>query len=295
VSILIAPIRQLFLALILFVAFSEARGAGLVSKGIAEVNGTRLYYEVSGEGVPLVFISGGGLLDCRAWDDQFETFAKLYKVIRYDIRGIGKSARPLKPFSHSHDLYALLQFLHVKKAHLVGLSFGGGIAMDFALEHPEMVTRLILAATGTSSDAKGKANLDSLAALTAVVKKDGFDKVIELILNSATFISPGNPSSLEKIRQIYFDNRDVFQSAFPVVRFWIPTVPQASGRLAEIRAPALVMIAENDSPEYKAITEKLALKISRAKRVVISGAAHIINLDKPKEFNQAVLGFLSGK
>lgn len=295
VSTLQANICRWLSILFLLVAFNQARGAEPVKKGMAEVNGTRLYYEVAGEGFPLVFISGGGLLDNRAWDNQFETFAKSFQVIRYDIRGIGKSARPLKPFSHSHDLYALLKFLQVKRAHIIGVSFGGGIALDFALEHPEMVDHLILAATGTSSDAKGEANLQSLAALAALVKKEGLARAIELILNTPSFISKGNSAALEKIRQIYLDNHDVFESAFPLVRFWNPTAPQVSQRLSEIRARALIMIAANDSPDYKAITERLALRIGRAKKVVIPGAAHVINLDKPEEFNQAVLKFLNEK
>src|ERR1044072_1308890 len=186
--------------LVLVAGVREARGAEPVKKGIAEVNGTRLYYEVAGEGFPLVLISGGGLLDCRAWDNQFETFAKSYQTIRYDIRGIGSSARPLKPFSHSHDLYMLLKFLQVKQANIIGLSFGGGIAVDFALEHPEMVNDLILAATGTSSDAKGKANLAGLATLAAMVKKDGLSRVVEVVLNTPSFISGGNAPGKEKIR-----------------------------------------------------------------------------------------------
>jgi pimeloyl-ACP methyl ester carboxylesterase len=290
-----AHICPWFLVLLFLVATVEARAAEPVKTGIAEVNGTRLYYEVVGEGSPLVLISGGGLLDCRAWDEQFEVFAKFYKVIRYDIRGIGKSARPAKPFSHSHDLYSLLKFLEVRKAHLLGLSFGGSIAVDFALEHPEMIDRLILAAAGTSSDAKDKENMQSLAALSTEVNKTGLAQVITLILNTPSFISKGNSRSQEIIRQIYLSNRDIFQSAFPLVRFWQPVTPQASKRLSDIRAPVLVMIAEQDSPDYRAITERLASGISHAKRVVILGAAHLINLDKPGEFNQAVLKFLSGK
>ena len=95
--------------------------------GIAKVNGTGLYYEAMGEGHPLVFISGGGSLDRRMWDDQFESFAKDYNVIRYDIRGIGKSEKPERPFSHADDLHALLEFLNIGKAHIMGLSFGGGV------------------------------------------------------------------------------------------------------------------------------------------------------------------------
>src|ERR1044071_4596306 len=128
------------------------------------VNGADLYYEAKGRGFPIVFVSGGGILDRRGWDEQFEVFSRHYRAIRYDVRGIGKSARPQTSFSHSEDLYALLRHLKIKRAHVVGLSVGGAIAIDFAIEHPEFVDRLILAASGLSSDAKSDANLQSLTA-----------------------------------------------------------------------------------------------------------------------------------
>ncbi|HEY7545582.1 MAG TPA: alpha/beta hydrolase [Blastocatellia bacterium] len=262
---------------------------------MASVNRTILYYEVMGEGFPLVLISGGGLMDRRGWDDQFETFAKYHKVIRYDIRGIGKSARPADTFSHSQDLYELLKFLKVEKAHILGLSFGGGIAVDFALEHPDMIDGLILASTGTSSDAKAEANLQSLSALSAIVKKEGLPHAIQLILSAPSFISSENSAAQEKIRQIYLDNSDVFETDFPLVRLWQPAEPAASERLSEIRARSLIMMGEQDSPAYKQITEQLASSIVGAKKVVISGAAHAIHLDKPKELNQVALDFLSKK
>lgn len=281
--------------LILLAAFNEVRGAESMKKGMAEVNGTSLYYEVMGKGFPLVFTSGGGTLDRRAWDNQFEIFAKNYQVIRYDIRGLGKSARPLKPFSHSRDLYALLKFLKVKKAHIISLSFSGAIAIDFALEHPEMVDHLILAATGTSVDAKSKANVDSLLSLSAMAKKEGLPRVIQFLLDLPFFISQENSAAREKIRQIYLDNRDMFESEFPLVRLWQPTEPPASERLSEIRARVLILLGENDHPAYKAITDKLVAGITGARKIVVPGGTHLLHLDKPKEFNQAVLEFLSKK
>jgi pimeloyl-ACP methyl ester carboxylesterase len=266
-----------------------------MKQGMASVNGTSLYYEVKGQGFPLVLISGGGSLDRRAWDNQFETFAKDYKVIRYDIRGIGKSARPREPFSHSRDLYALLKFLKVKKAHVIGLSFSGAIAIDFALEHPEMVERLILAATGTSEDAKSKANVDSVLALSAMARKEGLARTIQFIVDLPFFISQDNSAAKEKIRQIYLDNHDVFASEFPLVTLWQPPAPPASGRLSEISARTLVIEGENDHPSYREITDKLVSGIGGAERIVIPGGTHLLHLDKPQKFNQAVLEFLKKK
>ncbi len=123
---------------------SQAPNPLSVTTGFAEVNETRLYYELMGEGQPIVLIHGGAV-DRRMWDDQFQAFAEHYRVIRYDLRGSGKSEIPKKQFSNMEDLLHLLRFLNVDKAYLLGLSRGGGVAADFTLEHPEMVDALILA------------------------------------------------------------------------------------------------------------------------------------------------------
>ncbi len=117
------------------------------ASGVAEVNDTRLYYETAGQGHPLVFLHGGQL-DGRMWDDQWETFAKHFRVIRYDVRGFGRSAVRTKLYSAVDDLCALLKFLKVEKAYLVGLSLGGRIAIDFTLVHPEMVDALVPVGAG---------------------------------------------------------------------------------------------------------------------------------------------------
>src|SRR5262245_29742717 len=106
---------------------------------------TKLYYEVIGEGQPLVLVHSGGF-DRRIWDEQCAAFADRYQVIRYNVRGAGESPPPTKPYSDREDLHSLLQWLHLEKAHLLGLSSGGRIVLDFALAHPAMVDTLILVA-----------------------------------------------------------------------------------------------------------------------------------------------------
>ena len=113
-------------------------------QGFIEVNGTRLYYEMAGAGDAVVFLHGF-TLDTRMWDDQFERFAEQYHVIRYDLRGFGQSAVPTDaPYAHFDDLKALLDALGIEQAHLVGLSKGGGVALDFALAFPTYVRGLVL-------------------------------------------------------------------------------------------------------------------------------------------------------
>src|SRR5581483_6192304 len=122
-----------------------------VQTGIAEVNGTTLYYEVAGTGHPFVLLHGH-LLDRRSWDDQFAVFARQYRVVRYDQRGFGDSGLITKGLRYSdrQDLYELMQFLGIKNAYLMGVSGGGALAIDFTLEHPEMVDALIPVTAGVS-------------------------------------------------------------------------------------------------------------------------------------------------
>lgn len=280
------------LAMMIGLTMSGREAKETVKQGTANVNGTKLYYEVKGRGFPLVFISGGGILDRRCWDEQFEVFAKKFRVIRYDVRGIGKSARPVHAFSHSQDLHDLLDFLKIKRAHVVGLSVGGAIAIDFAIEHPEIVDHLILAAPGLSNDSKAEANLQTLAAISSLVKVNGLDQVIQLTLDQPFVLSKENASSRERVRQIYLDNHDVFESGFPLYVLWQPTQPSAEARLDEIRARVLIVRGDKDSPSYSALTEKISRGIKESKTVVIPGGTHFLNLEKPEEFNKTLMRFL---
>ena len=123
--------------------------AANATSGFADIDGTRLYYETAGTGQPLVLLHAG-IADSCMWNDQFTVFAQHYRVIRYDLRGFGKSDAPPESFSNSTDLYKLLQFLGIDRAALIGVSMGGSTIIDFALEHSEMVTALIPVCAGLS-------------------------------------------------------------------------------------------------------------------------------------------------
>ena len=101
-----AKVQSALLLLALWAGMLAPEAMAAVQSGIAEVNGTKLYYEMAGSGRVIVLLHGGAV-DRRAWDDQFTEFAAKYRVIRYDLRGAGKSASPDKPFSNSEDLYQI--------------------------------------------------------------------------------------------------------------------------------------------------------------------------------------------
>jgi pimeloyl-ACP methyl ester carboxylesterase len=261
--------------------------------GEATVNGTRLYYEVAGAGAPVVLVGGGGTLDRRQWDDQFDVLTSRFRLIRYDIRGIGRSARPTGEFSHHEDLRALLEFLNLKRAVVCGVSFGAVIAVDFTLDHPNMVSGLVLAGAGLSSD-KQK-SVDAVLALSALAKKEGLERAINAITSMPSFVSPHNAAARRRIRQIYLDNHDVFEADFPLVTLWQPTMPPASERLTQIKAPTLIIVGANDTAATAASADRLASLITGAQKVVVAGAGHMVNMDAPAEFNHALVAFLDSK
>ena len=113
-------------------------------QGIAEANGTELYYKIAGSGHPLVLIHGFAL-DTRMRDDQIGAFAQHYQVVRYDMRGSGRSVPPTdESYSQTDDLKALLEYLRIDRAHVIGQSRVGAVAIDFALALPEATSALVL-------------------------------------------------------------------------------------------------------------------------------------------------------
>jgi 3-oxoadipate enol-lactonase len=118
-----------------------------VNSGSAAAEGAAIYYEDLGKGLEVVLIHAG-VADSRMWDGVFEALAERFHAIRFDIRGFGRSAMTPGRFSYHHDLESLLDHLAVGRASLVGCSFGGQIAIDFALAHPDRVSSLVLVSAG---------------------------------------------------------------------------------------------------------------------------------------------------
>jgi pimeloyl-ACP methyl ester carboxylesterase len=268
----------------------KASGA---AEGYAAVNGTKLYYEVRGRGHPLVLIHGG-LMDRRMWDGQFELFAEKYRVIRYDLRGYEKSDKAVGKYSHIDDLLGLLDFLGIEKAFLLGLSLGGQIALDFALEHPDRVDALILAG-GAVTGFPYKYPADFMAKYTAVFqayKTGGLDKGVEKTLELPFFI-PAKPNSplVKRMRPMLRENFLAWttsegQAVWPE--------PSAYTRLEKIAVPTLVLLGDKDSSSILDCGADLAARIKGARKEIVRDAAHHVNMEQPAEFNRLVLKFLAG-
>ena len=246
-----------------------------------------LYYEEAGKGAPVVLIHGGQM-DRRMWDPQFAAWSRTYRVVRYDVRGFGRSAEATVPYSDVDDLLAVLDSLSISRANLVGLSLGGGIAIDFALAHPDRVASLVVAAPGLSGfPFEPGGFMERLRAAQA----GGGEAAVALWLKDP-YMAPAmeHADLAPRIRQLTLDNERVWlANPFLVKR----ASPPAAGRLGEIRAPMLVLIGDRDVPDMQKVADKLAAEVKGARKVVVSGAGHISSMENPTEFDRAALAFLA--
>lgn len=261
--------------------------------GFADVNNTRLYYEVAGTGHPLVLIHGG-LVNRRLWDDQFAVFAQHYKVIRFDIRSFGDSApitAETPPYSLEEDLYSLLKFLGIEKTYVLGLSMGGAMAIDFTLMYPEMVDALIPVAMGLS----GFEGEEPWTEVDEALKRGDVAQAVELTLRMWTdgpMRTPDqvDPAVREKVRAMTtrnFEHPEEENATQPRT-----LEPPAILRLSEIHVPTLIIIGDQDVVDILKIADILEKGIPGARIEVIPGTAHHLNMEKPQEFNRIVLDFL---
>ncbi len=271
-------------------ALPAAGIGGEMKSGFAEVNGTKLYYEMKGKGPAVVFIHSGGF-DRRMWDDQFSAFPDRYTLIRYDVRGYGKSPAPTKPYSDDDDLNQLLKYLNVRKAYVIGLSMGGRIAIDFTLTHPEMVATLIPVAPGLSGFPFTAEDTIELMKIVYSIENDDGTPAGEAWLRSAyNAAAMENPAVAAKLRPIAIENSRVWLIN---IFFPRPPFPLAVQRLSEIRVPTFVIRGDRDVQTITKTVEALEKGIPGAKKVIIPGAGHMVNVEKPEEFNNAVIDILS--
>jgi len=261
-----------------------------VQTGFADINGGKLYFEVAGDG-PVLVLAHAGVADRRMWDDQFLVFAPNYRVIRFDFWGYGKSTIDNHTFFLHEDLYQLLKFLGVERAHLMGCSLGGRVIIDLALAYPEMVNCLIGIGSGLSGyQFEGEALMRYVERIIAAREQEDDEREIELKLQfwvdgQARTPDQVNPQVRERARQM-LSGRPGIQGEGQSLE------PKAIGRLSEIDAPTLIIIGDRDEENVTTIAELLASNIHGAQKVIIPNTAHLPNMEKPEQFNQIVMEFL---
>jgi pimeloyl-ACP methyl ester carboxylesterase len=256
------------------------------------INGARIHYEREGHG-PHVVLLHAGVADLRMWEPQVAAFAKHFDVIRPDQRGFGDSELPPKPWSPLADLLSLMDQLSLESAHLVGCSMGGALAIDFALDHPERTSKLVLVGSAIGGFTFKPEHAHLFAEASAARAAGDLDALNEAMLH--LFLDgPERPRGYvaEPLRKLFLDmNGHALRVDFEKAPTKEPD-PVAVRRLHEIDAPTLVVVGDKDVPTVMEAADLLMNSIPDVQKTVIEDAAHLPNLEHPDEFNRAVLDFL---
>jgi pimeloyl-ACP methyl ester carboxylesterase len=253
---------------------------------LAKVNGINLHYRSSGKGEPLVLVAGWGT-DLRTWIFQVRAFQKHFRVVRFDNRGVGRSDKPSGPYSMKQmaaDVIGLMDYLHIRAANVLGLSMGGMIAQEVAINHPERVLKLVLGCT-FAGQSEGSGPTEEYA------KYAGHDaKKLRVTL---AFLANNNPVArffvVTVARLLSGHGIEGFTSQGAAIRDH-----DTSDRLHLIRCPTLIVAGTKDRVIRPSSSELIASRLNRGRLILIENGSHSISSENRREFNHVVLKFFRG-
>jgi 3-oxoadipate enol-lactonase len=258
-----------------------------------EINAGQLYCQMDGKGLPVVLLHGFSL-DLRMWEEQSAALTNHFRVLRYDMRGFGRSSLPTaQAYSHAGDLHELLSLLNALPAHLVGFSNGGRIAIRFALAYPQAVRSLTLVDSVLDGHAWSADWISLWGPIENTAKAGDMATAKRLWLEHPLFAPARERSDLAaRLSEMVQDYSGWhWLHADPGVAQGAPAIK----RLNEIRVPSLIVAGERDLPDLHRIADTLASGIVGAVRVQIPGVGHMANMEAPLDFNRHLSDFLTSQ
>jgi len=265
------------------------------------VNDVSLTYLERGSG-PLVILIHGSVSDYREWEKQLGPLAQHYQVVAYSRRFHWPNARPGKDADASvasvdrqvDDLAALVKSLGSTPAHIIGHSFGGAVALNFALRYPALVRTLVLVEPAVSSVLGDKPENSEATKEGQAIRakmKEAFDSgdAQRIVRTYAEHVAPGEfERATTAVREMLIANVQAFQ-----LDFTSPRPVLTCDDAQRVSAPVLVVSGDRSPLGLQRIAAAAAKCIPKARLITISGATHWVQHDHPEEFNAAVLSFLA--
>jgi len=261
--------------------------------GFIEAPGAKLYFEAEGEGSPVILIHAG-VAHLRMWDEQAAAWRDRHRVIRYDTRGWGRTVVEDVPFSNRDDVRAVMDHFGLDRAHVLGLSRGGMIALDTAVETPERFLSLTWVAGGLRGfDVDDPRLVDVWPEMEKLEEAKDWPRLVEMETQMWTD-GPGQPSDRvdpDVRRRMIQWNTENYAAEQPANQPTQPEVPAAEA-LDRLTMPTLFIWGTLDELGVLKAGEKLSTEVAGARLHVFDGVAHMVNLERPDEFNQLVGDFL---
>ena len=257
--------------------------------GYLEVDGSKIYYEERGSGPAVVFLHDG-LLGAESWDAICEVLAGKYHVVRYDRRGYGRSEAPTRAFSPAEDLFRLLTHLDLQHAVVVGSSSGGALAIDFAIERPQMVDGLFLIGPVLHGMPFTEHFLARARQNSAPMERGDIKTTARNWSEDQFLIAGGHDQARRKFYDALVASP---QNLKYDPQFDEKLSPPASQRLAEVKAPTIILAGESDIADVHAHCGAINTGIRESNRVVVKGVGHLIQLEKPDEVAKQLEEFMN--
>jgi 3-oxoadipate enol-lactonase len=257
-----------------------------------------IHAETAGEG-PAVVLVHAGICDSGMWDAQWRSLPAGRRVLRFDMRGFGRSPVPSVAYSHARDLIAAMDAAAIAEAALVGTSMGGRVALEVALAAPARVSALILVGSGLPGHEWSAAVREYWGAEEEAIERGDLAAAAEV---SVRFWVDGPGRRPEAVDAVL--RRRAHAMQLRALELQVPAyerdgdleellVPDVGDRLGEVGQPALVLVGEADQPDIHAIAERLAAGLPDARTGTIPDAAHLPSMERPELFDRLVTGFLS--
>ncbi len=252
-----------------------------------DVGGSTNYYDTRGSG-PAIVLLHDGLLSSSTWDGVWEALATRHQVIRYDRRGYGRSESAMA-FLPTEDLRKLLTHLKVERAVIAGSSSGGALAIDFAIVHPEMVDGLFLIGPVLHGKEFSEQFRERARRNNEPMEHDDVKAWAKNWSQDQFLVAGANEAARRKIYEQLIANAEKLKNYDSAVEEKLS--PPASQRLAEIKAPTLIMVGEGDIADVHAHCDAINAGIRGSERLAIKQAGHLIQIEKPDEVASRLAGF----
>jgi 3-oxoadipate enol-lactonase len=250
-----------------------------------EVNGARLWYDEAGDG-PALLLLHGGLGDSGLWEPVVPFLAEEFRVIRTDLRFFGRSTGPAAPWSWIDDIVGVLDELGCERVALAGLSLGGRLAIEIALDYPERITALALVATGLAGHDAAPYTEEQEARYDAAEADGDLDAMLAVDLEVWAPLGAD-----ERIARLWFSTPDA--NPLPAgVEPRGPAGPPAKERLGELGAPTVVVTVSDDPPGFREIGPLIAAAAPNARHIELD-SDHYVTLREPELLARLLLDYLS--
>jgi pimeloyl-ACP methyl ester carboxylesterase len=254
----------------------------------------KLFYESHGTGEPLILIPGFAS-GAWSWFGQIENLSKHFQVITFDPRGIANSkisdGTKVSLQTIAGDIVDLLDELKIEKANVLGASFGGFVAQEFALNFPEKLNKLILACTSFGGKNHVAPSLEVLSSFISVDDLNKSERIRKFIVPAFTpeFFAE-HSETVEKVCRLR--ERNFVPETVYMQQLESATTFDAEKRVAQIKAETLILTGDSDVVVPPENSRNLAAAIPNAKLETIKGGSHMFFIEKADEFNQAVTDFI---